>query len=143
MKYIFKPNTVPSTQNNGSLAEQTFLTPPIWKEKFSSQLNVASAHECIDGTTLFQISPLDGSGATITLEFSGDNGAVTAEQAVALLAAADAGIPVIFNDGEGNEGGGTNYNVIFDYTKNNPVDLKPFDINRAVYIGTIYLRRVT
>ena len=135
--YMFNPSLQDAVKSDIWLGALQFLTAPVWKEKYGNPLMTGSAHECIDGTTVFQLSSKDPSGSQVTLEFSGDQGCLTSDDAAALLAMANDGISVTFDDGTGNP-----FDVIFDYTKDNPIDIKQFDVNRVIFVGTVYLRRV-
>jgi len=63
-------------------------------------------------------------------------GMLSVDRAASIQALCDAGAAVQFSDGVNT------FNVIFDYSKGSPVDLDFLDDNRAVMIGTIYLRKV-
>lgn len=113
-----------------------FNTEPRWVEKYSHVQQAGTLHKLIDGSAVMQVFPRDLSGRAITLELTGEEGVISADRVASLQALADLGNTVEFSDGV------VTINCVFDYTRENPIDLDYIDANRVLMKGTIYLVRV-
>jgi len=130
--YIYDPSVI-SAWKIGNVA---FNTAPIWVDKLKVTQQVGSLHHCIGGQSVMQIFPKDLSGLPITLKLTGYEGVISADRVADLQALCDAGDTVQFTDGD------VTIDVVFDYSKENPIDLEYLDGNKVLMTGTIYLIRV-
>jgi hypothetical protein len=113
-----------------------FDTIPDWPDRFHPAAMTGSLHDCIDGTSVMQVFLQDMTGEPITLVFDGIRAALLVDTYEDIKALCDAGEAVVFYDGT------TNYDVVFDYTKKDPVSFDYLDDNQVIMKGTIYLIRV-
>ena len=125
-----------SVSSDWAIDNVFFNTAPIWVDKYNVTQRVGSLHHCIGGQSVMQIFPKDLSGLPITLKLTGYEGVISADRVADLQALCDAGNTVEFTDGDDT------IDVVFDYSKENPIDLEYLDGNKVLCIGTIYLIRV-
>jgi len=132
MQYIFDS----SAHGVMTLGGVYFASDPIWDDEYKISQRTGSIHRMIDGSAVIQSFPKSLTGQPIVLKLTGDPGAITPANKAVLQAYCDAGTPIFFFDGV------QNIPVMFDVTKDVPIDLVAFDTNKLLLIGTIYLIRV-
>lgn len=110
-------------------------TIPRWEDRNKYLELQGSTHDLITGETIQQIFERKTKGMPITLSWDGKEGALLTATVDSLRALANEGEAFDFTDG--NE----TVSVLFDYSKENPVDMISIDSNEILMKGTIYLRR--
>jgi hypothetical protein len=112
-------------------------TIPEWTDKDKFLELQGSSHDLITGETIVQAFERLTKGMPITLLWDGKNGALLTSTVATLRTLANLGNSFVFHDGT------TNYTVVFDYSKDNPIDMEFLDVNQVIMKGTIYLRRAS